>query len=106
MDYLTSLREAHAKLQREREETACEIGQLIDEFCRVLQKFETVLSNPQIAILVARQEALIEGEEGSPSLADDVPGLRRQSPPAAVYVVPDIDPIPDPACDEHDGLDI
>lgn len=83
MDYLTLLREAHAKLQREREESASEIGQLIDELSRVLQKMETVLSNPQIAILVARQEALIEGEKVSSSSADDI-SFESSHPPLSM----------------------
>ena len=105
MDYITLLREAHAKQQREREDMACKIGALITDLSQIVQRAEVLLSSSQIAILVervARQEALIAGEE----LADDSPGLRQQPPPAAVYIVPDIDPIPDPAHDEHDGLDI
>jgi len=107
MDYFTSLREAHAKQQREREEVACEMGQLIVELCGVLSKIETVLSSPQIAILIARQEALImDEEERDTAEAAEVPGTRRPPPTAPVYPVPDMDSPPDPTRDEFDGPDV
>ena len=108
MDYLTMLREAHAELQQKREKTVCEMGKLIDELCRVLQKIEEVFSSPQVAILmerVTRQEALIAAEEQESALLGEYLESLRHPLSADVYGDSYMDGFTEPAYDEsYDGF--
>lgn len=78
MDYLTLLREVSTEQKRDREAAACEMRKLISELCQVAQKIELVLSRPQIAILIARQETLIEADERDDSTEKERIGLLYQ----------------------------
>ena len=105
MDYLTVLREEHAKRQREQQEAACEFGELLDELCHVLQKIQEVFSSPQVAILmqrVARQEALISAEEQEAVWMDAYIESLQQLPFADVYEDTYVDDLPDSAYGEYD----
>ena len=98
MEYLTLLREAHAELQRKREETVGEIRKVTDELCHALQKVEEVFSSPQVAILmerVTRQEALIAADEKSH-------GSWHQFSSADIYGAHHMGDLPEPAFGEYD----
>jgi len=101
MDYLTLLRDAHAELQRKREETVGEIRKVTDELCHVLQKVEEVFSSPQVAILmerVTRQEALIAAEEKG----SEFHGSWHQLSSADVCGAFHMGDLPEPAFGEYD----